>query len=604
MKKRVVAMMLSAMMAVSLTNVTAYAADGNVVVETNADSDITETSDTEPAEEDTNNQSSDITVENDANSDDTNLTNGETEKDSAENAADVTPSEETKDAGEIVEPAAETEALQQMQNVDATAVMAVAVEDEDADDEENVVCKIGDTGYESIDDAIAAAQDGDTIKIVKSGEYTTYGNISRCKEPGAAKLSLTIEAAEGVEVTWYIGEKNQTTDRGGENNGDYSFDGYEAVKFKNINMKLGSTLDYHGFIRINNLTFEDCTIDGKMYYSGYVTSTFKNCTFNITGNQYPIAAITAVDSTTFDGCTFNTELGKFVNVYMHNTAITAGKTVEIIYKDCTANVSAEKGKKSVLNIKEVGDYGANKASFDIQISGTNTVSTAVNADKNTCSRLFMVDHWDDGKESSYSTTYPATISINGTKVWGADKMVSHALNCGSVKYSDGYADEAYKINSDTTVENEDGSKDRTVTATCDYCGAEFTFTEHTDAPAPEPQPEPVDPEPTPEPTPELTHTPDTTPSQDTTPSGNTSGGSSSGSSSSSSSSSSVTIAAAATPLAGPTEAETVTITEEETPQAAPKTGQTNDLLFYELLLGASALAGGLALRGAKKNEDK
>ena len=103
---------------------------------------------------------------------------------------------------------------------------------------------------------------------------------------------------------------------------------------------------------------------------------------------------------------------------------------------------------------------------------------------------------------------------------------------------------------------------------------------------------------------DTTPTPDTTPSQDTTPSGNTSGGSSSGSSSSSSSSSSVTIAAAATPLAGPTEAETVTITEEETPQAAPKTGQTNDLLFYELLLGASALAGGLALRGAKKNEDK
>lgn len=74
---------------------------------------------------------------------------------------------------------------------------------------ETYVAKIGEKKYPTLDAAITAAQNGDTITLGK-GEFTTYGNTSPQK-------SLTF-IGSGTETVWTIGNLNEKA--GGEGNGD------------------------------------------------------------------------------------------------------------------------------------------------------------------------------------------------------------------------------------------------------------------------------------------------------------------------------------------------------------------------------------------------
>ena len=69
------------------------------------------------------------------------------------------------------------------------------------------------------------------------------------------------------------------------------------------------------------------------------------------------------------------------------------------------------------------------------------------------------------------------MNIDGEPAWKDGKMVSHAIDTANDKYTDGYKDNAFTITYSEWTKNPDGTKTRTVTKTCNYCGYEEETTE-------------------------------------------------------------------------------------------------------------------------------
>lgn len=217
--------------------------------------------------------------------------------------------------------------------------------------------------------AIANAKDGDTITLGE-GEFTTYDNAS-------PKKSLTF-VGSGPSTVWTIG--NLDSNLYGEGNGDYSFDGCDAITFKNMTLKSDSA-DYRGFIRINNTVVDNCTIDGKTAYWGYNTAKFQNGTiFNAPVDDYALWDYSS-KSMTFDNCTFNIS-GKGVNVYVEaGNAGSDARTVTV--NDCTVNSTTTTENKAFLNIKN------STQAYEVEITGNNKV-TGLSPDTTTGSNLYQV----------------------------------------------------------------------------------------------------------------------------------------------------------------------------------------------------------------------
>ena len=293
---------------------------------------------------------------------------------------------------------------------------------------------IGQTIYDTVKDAVEAAQSGATIQLGE-GNYSTYGNTSPNK-------SLTFVGAESGKTEWYIG--SPTPDQhleGTEYNGDYSFDGCENITFQKIKFNVYPST-YKGFIRIDNVVLDECEINGFSTYWGYQTTIFRKTVFNCS-SDYALWYYTGHEMT-FDGCTFNSK-GKMVNAYREGTAETP---LVLNFKDCTVNSTAH--NKQVLNIKD------STHNYIVNISGNNTV-TGVEPNKTTCSRWFQVVSVGEGK------SHYATVNIDGTPVWSKGKMLTH-------DHSAGQQDNAFTTVEGDWITKPDGTQIRTVTKTCNYCG--------------------------------------------------------------------------------------------------------------------------------------
>ena len=113
-----------------------------------------------------------------------------------------------------------------------------------------------------------------------------------------------------------------------------------------MTLRSGSA-NYLGFIRANNTIVENCVINGKTFYWGYQTATFRNTTFNCPNGDYAIWTYSS-PVMTFDNCTFNSS-GKVINVY---TDYSAGKhDITVNFNGCKVNNSGE-FLKPVLNIND------------------------------------------------------------------------------------------------------------------------------------------------------------------------------------------------------------------------------------------------------------
>lgn len=334
---------------------------------------------------------------------------------------------------------------------------------------------IGRTGHEynTLADAVTAAQSDDTIYLGE-GNYTLYGISSEGTTKGK---NLTFVGQGADKTSWNIGATvPNPANFGTEYNGDYSLDGAGTITFKDMKLRSGKA-DYLGFIRSVNTVVENCTVEGKTFYWGYTSATFKNTTFVCPKGDYAIWTYSS-PTMTFDRCTFESS-GKIINVY---TDYSAGRhDITVNFKDCTVNNSAHKKQVLKINDSNMGDY-----KYILNISGDNKVS-GVEPNKITCSRLFGFDA--DGENSGRTEVH-----INGVKVWeNGERTVDH--NCDEItdgsytngitgasnaQYTDGYKDNAFTVTETGWVQQPDGSYKWMVTRVCQYCGYTETVEDEVD----------------------------------------------------------------------------------------------------------------------------
>ena len=331
-------------------------------------------------------------------------------------------------------------------------VMVLAAVPVLAEGEETYVAWIGEQKYTTLEAAVNAAESGDTI-MLGEGKFTLYNKGANTKGK-----DLTFIGQGADKTGWNIGpEVPDPANFGTEYNGDYSFDGAGTITFRNMTLQSGA-VDYLGFIRADNTIVENCTVNGKTFYWGYTSASFKNTTFNCPSGDYAIWTYSS-PTMTFDTCTFNSS-GKVINVY---TDYGAGKQdITVNFENCTVNNTGE-SLKPVLNIN---DSNMSDFKYILNITGDNKV-TGVNVDNITCSRLFGF-----GGKANTNNTGKTVVNIDGITVWKDGKMVSHAIDTANDKYTDGYKDNAFDIDSigEWTLQTGTNTYTRNISRTCRYCG--------------------------------------------------------------------------------------------------------------------------------------
>lgn len=329
-----------------------------------------------------------------------------------------------------------------------------------AEGQETYVAWIGEQKYTTLEAAVNAAESGDTI-MLGEGEYTLYNIPSDSTTKGK---NLTFIGQGFDKTTWNIG--TGTADVFGQGNGDFSFNGSGTIEFQNMTLKAavisgtGEQVDrnYTGFAHTTNTIVKNCTVNGKTFYWGYTSATFTNTTFNCPDDDYALWTYSS-PTMKFDNCTFKSK-GKIINVY---TDYSAGKhNITVNFNNCTVNNTGE-SLKPVLNIND-----SNMCDFKyiLNITGDNKV-TGVNVDNITCSRLFGF-----GGKANTNNTGKTVVNIDGITVWRDGKMVSHAIDTANDKYTDGYKDNAFNIDSigEWTLQTGTNTYTRNISRTCRYCG--------------------------------------------------------------------------------------------------------------------------------------
>lgn len=200
------------------------------------------------------------------------------------------------------------------------------------------VAKIGDTEYATLEAAVAAAQEGETVEVLVADEYTL---------PGISK-NITIEGTVDGVVFKHTTAGNIASIPNG-------------ATFKNVTFNFGN-VNYHGFQHAGTINMEGCTLNGKLF--SYGDMNFTNCEFNQTNSDYHMWAYSG--NLTYTGCTFtNTATGKFLNVYNED-----GTTKYTVTVNNCKFVNKASSSKAALNVKAT--CGAKLLTYDVIINNCTT----------------------------------------------------------------------------------------------------------------------------------------------------------------------------------------------------------------------------------------
>lgn len=301
------------------------------------------------------------------------------------------------------------------------------------------------TYYESLQDAVIAAESDDTI-ILGEGNYTLYKIDSTKTTKGK---NLTFEGQGPDKTAWNIGALVPDPNNfGTEYNSDYSFDGAGKITFKNMMLR-SDKADYLGFTRPDQTVVDNCVINGKTFYWGYTSAVFKDTIFNAPSGDYAIWTYSS-PTMIFDNCTFNTT-GKAVNVY---TDFSAGKhDITVYFNNCTVN-------SSILNKQALNINDSNMGSHKYIINITDPHVTAAR-DTTTCSQVFGY-----GGKAATNNKGKTDVHLNGELVWTNGEMQTHS-------YTDGEHDKAFTTTYSEWTKFDERNEWRDVTKTCDYCHREL-----------------------------------------------------------------------------------------------------------------------------------
>lgn len=315
------------------------------------------------------------------------------------------------------------------------------------------------TYYESLQDAVIAAESDDTI-ILGEGNYTLYKIDSTKTTKGK---NLTFEGQGPDKTAWNIGAKvPDPANFGTEYNGDYSFDGAGTVTFKNMTLRSGNA-NYLGFIRANNTVVDHCVINGKTFYWGYESAKFINTTFNAPSGDYAIWTYSS-PIMTFDTCTFNAT-GKVINVY---TDYGAGKQdITVNFNNCTVKSISWTSAATFKTALKIDDHNMGNYKYIINITDPNVTAAR---DTTTCSQVFGFGDKKGVKEGNNSGRTEVYWNNNAEPVWKEGKMQTHS-------YTDGEHDKAFTTTYSDWTRIDARNEWRDVTKTCNHCGWSETHKE-------------------------------------------------------------------------------------------------------------------------------
>ena len=239
------------------------------------------------------------------------------------------------------------------------------------------VATIGEAKYETLDAAITAVKDGETI-VVNAGEYTLNGSLAY------ADKAFTIAAADGADV---------------------SFDMSAAVAlhgakitFNNVTFDYKTNGNYIGLQHTDTLVYNNCTINGMVFLYA-VNETFNSCIFKQTSPGAYNVWTYGAQNVAFDSCLFECA-GRCVLVYNEGAAHKTNLTVT----DTSFQASESVTGKAAIEIDTSLMKGAT-----INVGS----STAVGFDNGSNSGSPL---WND-KTQTDATNKNTTVTVDGVEVF-------------------------------------------------------------------------------------------------------------------------------------------------------------------------------------------
>ena len=258
------------------------------------------------------------------------------------------------------------------------------------------VATIGSATYESLDEAITAVADGETI-VVNAGEYTLNGSLAY------AGKAFTIAAADGADV---------------------SFDMSAAVAlhgakitFNNVTFDYKTNGNYIGLQYADTLVYDNCTINGMVFLYA-VNETFNGCTFNQTSAGAYNVWTYGAQNVAFNGCTFHC-VGKAVLVYNEGAIAKTDLTV----KDTKFIASAPVEDKAAIEI----DTSLMEGGATITVDDKTTAAGFDNG-SNSGNPL-----WNDKKQTA-DTNKNTTVTVAGEKVFEPKATVVKPVSVNGTSY--------------------------------------------------------------------------------------------------------------------------------------------------------------------------
>ena len=258
------------------------------------------------------------------------------------------------------------------------------------------VATIGEAKYETLDAAIEAVADGQTI-VVNAGEYKLNGNLSYTGK------AFTIAAAEGADV---------------------SFDMSAAVAlhgakitFNNVTFDYKTNGNYIGLQHTDTLVYNNCTINGMVFLYA-VNETFNGCTFNQTSAGAYNVWTYGAQNVAFNGCTFNC-VGRCVLVYNEGAIDKTDLTVE----NTEFNASAPAEGKAAIEIDTSLMEGGATITVDDK-----TTAAGFAAGSKSGSTL-----WNDKKQTA-DTNKNTTVTVAGEKVFEPKATVVKPVSVNGTSY--------------------------------------------------------------------------------------------------------------------------------------------------------------------------
>lgn len=242
------------------------------------------------------------------------------------------------------------------------------------------------SSQDDIKNALTSGKAGDEVSIALS-KGLTFNMESGVNNEGSKSRNVT-----------FIGDGTQTADviskAVGAEGGQLQYQRGSSFTFKNMTIQAGEG-NFDGIV-CDALTFEDCTIKGKLTLYG--KATFINCTFeNTMANQYSIWTWGGTE-VKFEGCTFNTN-GKAILLYGQASA---QNPTNLTVSNCIFNDSSN-GAAGKAAIEVGNDYNATYS-----ITATSCTVNGFAEGKNTNSKLWANKNSMDAAHLS--------VTIDGTKV--------------------------------------------------------------------------------------------------------------------------------------------------------------------------------------------